>query len=71
MKYAKTISRKIGSWEVIRCYQLRGKELKLEKWGVKRYWEPEEKFIFYDIWEDVLDHMEEHLDNQKNKIKLY
>jgi len=55
--YAKTISQRIGEWEVVRCYQLRGKELALEKWGVKG-WYSQKEYTFYDTWEEVLNHMD-------------
>jgi hypothetical protein len=56
MGYPKTISQRIGTWEVVRCYQIRGRKLKLEKWAIKG-WESQEEYTLYDTWKEVLNHM--------------
>jgi hypothetical protein len=54
----------MGNWEVMKCYALEDGQLKLSKWGVKRWGESPEKFVLYETWNDVLNHINRNtLDN--------
>lgn len=58
MGYAKTISRRMGSWEIVQCYQIRGKKLVFEEWAIKGWEDWKGEYTFYDTWEKVRKHME-------------
>jgi len=61
--YPKTISTRMIRnkiyWEVIKCYALKDGKLELVKWGIKKWVESPEMFVFYDSWNDILDYMSE------------
>jgi len=67
MKYPKTDSRKLGNWEVIRCYDIIDKKIKLVKWGIRKFWAPESEIQYFDSFDEVLDYMNRKILRKRGK----